>query len=137
MESTNLVKAREALAAFEAHIGEQGTAERLTQCLDLLDEAVANGGQEATVAANIANRYVTIAVEHINQAVAAGTMSQVQLEQAFSTLVGIEQFRFGDKDAFGKVKLATFGQLFDSYYHGYTEEQKREVLERALRERGT
>lgn len=128
MSSKKLDKARNFLADFEADIGSSRAVRYLADGLDILDEIIAERGEFSTIARNVGDTYAQRVLAHVARLLAAGNATEPQLEGLFKLLTELESYEFGDKKELNTLKMKTFKALFESYFTGYSEEEKNKKM---------
>ena len=133
----NLQSARNALEHFEAHLGLESSLRHLAEGLDYLDEVLASKSAESEIANNIGRTYFNKTSEFIKRKLEGGAETEPALEVLYRTVIEFEGYEFGDKEQLSKLKRDTFTQLFNSYYQGYTQEEKKKAIQEILNEIST
>lgn len=129
MNSKKLDNARRYLADFEADMSSSRAARNLADGLDILDEIITERDKLSAIAKNVGDTYAQKILEHVSQRLTAGNATEPQLEWLFGLLTELEVYEYGDKKELNNLKMQIFEALFESYFTGYSEEEKkREML---------
>jgi hypothetical protein len=104
-------------------------ARNLADGLDILDEIITERDGWSAIAKNVGDTYAQKILAHVSQRLTAGNDTEPQLEGLFRLLTELEAYEYGDKKELDTLKVEIFMALFESYFTGYSEEEKkREML---------
>ncbi len=132
MNTDILNTARNLLEEYEKSLNTKPLAYKLSEGLDLLDEALITNNKNKTIANNIANTYINKTIEFASRSLEDKSISELELEKLNDILIEAKESSFGDKDKIQAIRNKVLAGLIKYYFRGYTPEEQKNILDNVL-----
>ncbi len=128
----DLREARQHLAAAEQALLSVDSSYHMDEGFFLLDSILEEGGHASEVALNLANTYFKKYLDVLEGLLAPKDVPEPTLQRVLKLLQTMEATTFAASYSVESLRVAVARRLVDSYYEGYSEEEKSREIKRLM-----